>query len=145
MSNVLFYTFKSFPFINTLPANTFILGKLNIDIKCFQQMILKLQPESIIGVGLVNGFSRFERMAINKFNNGKVSKNSREYFDLSFPEEGFQSIRLSYKPTRSFFNWSAFKLAEFIERNSLNSKLSFMHINKRDKSELLKFVQSLNN
>lgn len=142
MVNVLFYTFKSFPFKDVLPSNTFILGKLSSDIKDFQQTISKSQPELIIGVGAVRDFSRFERIAINKFNKGKVSRNLIEYYDLSFPENGFENIKLSYKPTKSFCNWSAFKLAEFIEQNKLDSRLSFVHINRRDKSELIKYIKS---
>lgn len=145
MANVLFYTFKSFPFKDVLPSNTFILGKLSSDIKDFQQTILKSQPELIIGVGAVRDFSRFERIAVNRFNNGSVSKYSKEQFDLAFPEKGFDSIRLSYEPTKSFCNWSAFKLAEFIQENNLNSKLSFVHINRKDRTKLLKLIDYLNN
>lgn len=141
----MFYTFKSFPFIDALPADSFILAKLNSDIKDFQQTILRSQPELIIGIGSVKGFSRFERIAVNKFNNGKVSKFSKQYFDLTFPEKGLDGLRLSYRPTKSFCNWSAFKLAEFIQENNLNTKLSFVHINRKDKTKLLKLIDYLNN
>lgn len=142
MPKVLFYTFKSFPFKDVLPANSFVLAKLNSDIKQLQQLILEQKPEIIIGIGLVRGFSRFERVAVNKFNNGKVGRVSKEYFDLTFPEKGFENLKLSYKPTKSFCNWSAFKLAEFIEQNNLDLKLSFLHINRKDKLELIKYVDS---
>ncbi len=143
MSNVLFYTFKSFPFSDSLPENSFVLAKLNSDIKLLEERILNDKPEIVIGVGLVRGFSRFERIAVNKFNKVKVNKNSQESFSLVFPEKGFENIKLSYKPTRSFCNWSAFKLAEFIEENNLDLKLSFLHINRKDKLELIKYVASL--
>ncbi len=144
MSKVLFYTFKSFPFSDVFDKeNIFVLAKLSNDIKLLEDTILKEKPEIVIGVGLVRGFSRFERIAVNKFNRGKVSKNSKESFNLIFPEKGFENIKLSYKPTRSFCNWSAFKLAEFMEQNNLDSKLSFLHINRKDRLELIKYLDSL--
>ena len=144
MSKVLFYTFKSFPYIDVFNTDELIiLAKLSDDIKLLEDTILKEKPEVVIGVGLVRGFSRFERIAVNKFNKGQVSKNSIEYYDLSFPEKGFENLKLSYKPTRSFCNWSAFKLAEFMEQNNLDSKLSFLHINRKDRLELIKYLDSL--
>lgn len=143
MYKVLFYTFKSFPYIDVFNTDElFVLAKLSNDINLLEERILEDKPEVIIGVGVVRGFSRFERVAVNKFNKVKVSKNSIEYYDLSSPEKGFENIKLSYKPTRSFCNWSAFKLAEFIEQNKLDSKLSLLHINRKDKFELIKYLAS---
>lgn len=143
MKKVLFYTFRTFPIELIDTKDVFIFGKLKEDLKVFEKKILNESPDLIIGFGLVKGKSRFERIAINKFNNGVISETSPEFYNLEFPDKGFNTIKVSTKPTNSFCNWTMYKITDFLNEESLLTKMSFIHINKDSINDLLSYIHLL--
>lgn len=146
MKKVILYTFRSFPYLALFPEKeVFLFGKLKEDLTEFREIILKEKPDHILGFALVKSKSRFERVTINKFNNGVINKNSTDFYTLDYPENGFNTIKLSIKPTNSFCNWSMYKIANFLEYEGLMTKISFIHINKDGISDLISYSRLLTN
>jgi hypothetical protein len=135
---MLVYTFRTNPFKDKLKEifpDIFIFDKLNEDFKIFSNKILKEKPDKILGIAK-SDISQSETKTINQFNNKKIDKNGRENYNLT-PWSNFD---ISKKPTTSFCNWTMYKIAKFIEDNNLNTKLSFVHLSKKDLDKLINFA-----
>lgn len=93
-------------------------------------LILTKKPDWIIGIGMIKRKRAvFDYAAINKFHkNGSVTKNGKEEYPLFIPDDGAQSFKKAPFTTNSFCNWTAYKIAEFIEKNNLQIKSSFIHL-----------------
>ncbi len=112
-----------------------LFGKFNADFLEFSKKILLEKPEIVIGIAKSENSSRFEKLAINCFNKTKkISSSGRDYFNLDLPENIVFSI--SNSPTDSFCNWTTYKIKEFLERNNLDTKLVFVHINEKDLNKI---------
>lgn len=74
------------------------------------------------------GATRQEPTAINKFNRGKVSINGEDKLSLAL----IDSLPISKKQTHTFCNWAMYKIQEHINAEGLDSKHTFVHLNKND-------------
>lgn len=127
---ILVYTFRTCPFKDKL-NEPFIFGKLKEDFKNFSEIIKKQKPELVIGIAN-NNKSVIEQYAINKFNKGIINKKGKELYELHTNN----SLPISNKPTKSFCNWTAYKISELIEKEKLNTKLIFAHIKENDLAKI---------
>ncbi len=91
----------------------------------FKKIIAERKPKIILGISGVVGKSRIETKAINKFNNGTVSRNSREFYDLYCPKIGIDKAN---RPSHSFCNWTMYKIAELLKHKKIDTKLAFLHL-----------------
>lgn len=143
MEKTLVYTFKTFPYKDDLPFEKFsVLEKLNDDIKNFCHEILLTKPDRIVGFAKSTGkFSTIERYTINQFNrNKKILNNAPEIYELDVPADlkrYFPVVRST--PTKSFCNFSMFKIKRFLEENNLNIPFTFIHVLQNDLKKLPKY------
>ena len=135
---MLIYTFRTNPFKNKLLEkfpNLFIFGKLKEDFNKLSESIINNNPDYILGIASSNN-SRFEPVAINKFKKTKkISIQGQKQYDLFIPQS---NIKKSFSPTDSFCNWTMYKIAEFIEKNKLSTKLIFAHLEQNDLPNLIR-------
>ncbi len=135
---LLVYTFRTFPHSHKLEdifGTVFVFDKIKDGLIKFENLILKNQPNLILGVAKSNyKFSVFEPKAINQFHKkGRVSKNEKFEYPLFVPHINNSVFKVSNKPTDSYCNYTIFKIAEFLESESLNIvKFSFVHILPKD-------------
>lgn len=127
---MLVYTLRTFPYIAELEeyfGEVFVFSKLKQDWRAFEKL-LDNQPDSVLGVALTDGPSREEPIAINTFNCGTVVKSGVDQLELHtlglFPP--------AKKPTRTFCNWTMYHTQNYINQHNLQTKFSFIHINKND-------------
>ncbi len=103
----------------------FWFKKLKKDLAEFTKSIAITKPDIILGISGISGESRMETRAINKFNKGTISRNSREFYVLYCPKVGLNKAK---RPSHSFCNWTMFKIAELIEKMKIDTKLVFLHV-----------------
>jgi len=142
MKNILVYTFRTFPYISELEdifGKIFVLGKLKKGLEILGNKIKSEKTDLVLGIAKsTKAFSTFEPTAINKFNqNGKVSANGKVSYPLFVPDLKNTPFKISDQPTTSFCNYSAYKTAKFINTHDIPTKLSFVHILKKDIPRLL--------
>ena len=126
-----FYTFRTFPWLDEIEQfQPFVFDKLRSDLPKFQDQLLKGSPEFLMGLAISNS-TRFEPIAYNRFNTGKLNIQGREQYQLFVPS--ILNIKQANRGTNSFCNWTMYKLAEFIEAEQLPTKLAFLHVAKADK------------
>lgn len=127
---MLIYTFRTFPHITQLEAtfsDVFIFAKLKDDWTAFADLLAQ-NPEQVIGIALTKGPSREEPIAINKFNHGKVIRGGADQLRLHIPD----IFPVAQKPTHTFCNWTMYRTQNYINQRNLQTKFSFIHINKND-------------
>ena len=132
---MLIYTFRTCPFKDKLQEyfpELFVFGNLKQDMNVFCQQILEKKPKHILGIAK-GDFSRCEIVAINRFNNKKINKTGTNEYKL----EIIRTIQESNQPTHSFCNWTMYKIAEFIDKQNMDIKLSFIHSTKQDVDKIL--------
>lgn len=140
MSRTCIYTFRTNPYVAELKkcgAKVFVLGRLKEDIMQLLDVIEREQPERVIGVALVRerGTTRAEVKAINQFGRrAKVNKKGAESYDLTNPAPHL--FKDAHSPTRTFCNWTAYKIAEFLHMRNISSAHGFIHF-RADDIELL--------
>ena len=141
----LIYTFRTFPHIHKLEdmfGTVFVFDKIKDSLIKFENLILKDQPNLILGVAKSNyKFSAFEPKAINQFHKkGRVSKNEKFEYPLFVPNINNPVLKVSNKPTYSYCNYVMFKVAEFLENENLSTvKFSFVHVRPKDIETLISF------
>lgn len=138
---ILIYTFRTFPWLETLGAvsnNIIVLNKLKEDVKVLEKELLTSNYNLILGVAKSTKGSKFETKGVNKFNKGRVIKGGKELYSLDYPQEDCGSIKINKGYTTSFCNWGIYRVAEILERYHINTKHMFIHILKDD----LKTLQS---
>jgi len=120
------FTFRTFPHIDKLHQDfdtVFVFGKLRSDLEKFKQIIAKEKPDIIVGFARsTQEFSSFETRAVNMFHGKTLCGENKEY-SLFVPDIAGTGIEMSQKQTTSFCNWTAYRLAEFLHRNSLKKQL----------------------
>lgn len=97
----------------------------------------------ILGFASSKGKSRSESITINRFGrHGKISRGGKEAYDLkSFARHGF---KVSKVPTRSFCNWTMYKIKEFLESGgNSGAQVGFIHFNPDDTTQLLELCKGL--
>jgi hypothetical protein len=141
----LIYTFRTTPFkeqIRTYASDTFVFGNLKVDFAVLSQKILKEKPDHIIGIAQTAGVSRMEPFAINQFHKTKqISAAGPKTISLYVPHK--TPFKQAIKPTDSFCNWTAYKIAEFVADNALTTKVMFMHVQENDLKEGLSLLPIL--
>lgn len=141
------YTFRTFPELNILEkyfGQVFVFGKLKENLEKFKEIILEQDPDLILGIAN-NKKSSIKPIAINNFGkNKKVSKEGKNFYDLFIPEELSKVIPISRFKDDTFCNWTAYKIAEYIEENNLETRLSFVHLNMKDELVLNKLDRAIN-
>jgi len=141
MSSVV-YTFRAFPNISDLKrhfSHLFIFGKLKQDIESFCDHLLKVKPDFVIGVATTKTKSVFEPIAINNIHGHKVIATAPEKLLLHAPNR--PDFPVSPKPSKSFCNYSMFKIQYFINQQQLPTKLIFVHLNPKDIPSLPKIIK----
>ena len=137
MNKLLIYTFRTFPRIEELRKlypELFVFGKLRNDFDEFKVQIQLKQPTIILGIGR-GKTTRFESIALNKFNQNRINKQGRESYKLFVPK--IETIPTAVSGTTSFCNWTMYKVAEFIEQEKLSTHLTFLHVDKQIQLESL--------
>ena len=131
MSNIIVYTFRTFPEIEKLReifGEVFVFGKLKEDLKKFTKIIETKKPKYILGVAKGKSVSQLEKYAINKFGKtGKIDKDGLEQIELYIPKELEKDFKISTKQTSSFCNWTMYKIGSYLLENKLKTKLIFVH------------------
>lgn len=127
------FTFRTNPFKEKLQSKygkVFVFGSLKKDLETFSAEVLKNKPQYIIGIAHSN-FSRFESKAINRFNRTKkINKKGKDEISLFIPQNN--SFKASTNTIDSFCNWTAYKIAQLIEENKLDTKIMFVHLGEKD-------------
>jgi len=139
-TNLLIYTFRTFPLIEDLEEiskDIVVLGKLKTDISKVENMLLLGKYSMILGIAKTNGTSVFETQGVNKYNKSKILTDEKDRYVLNFPEDGYKNIKINDSFTTSFCNWGMYKISNFIEKENLKILHSFVHIKKND-VEILK-------
>jgi len=135
---MIIYSFRTFPWITELPSNTIIFGKLNEDFEKFREIVLHDKPDLILGLAKADK-TRVETQAINRFNKSKkIIAGGPESYDLYLPNFA-EDLNLASKPADSFCNWTMYKIANLIEEEKLETRLSFIHLCDKD----FKFLEYL--
>lgn len=107
----------------------FVFDQIKKDWEVFRKQILTKKPDLILGVAKGGKYSRIEPIAINKFGKlGRVEKDGPEEVKLWIPEGNM--MKVSQEPSRSFCNWTMYKIARLIETEKLPTRLSFTHLGK---------------
>ena len=147
-SKLLFYTFRTFPFIDELKRHgveAFIFGSLKKDLERFTSLILEQRPGLIVGLARKQrGKTEFDSVAINRFNKkGRVSANGRELYELLIPYccSETKQFSVSTRPSTSFCNWTMYSISKHLEDSCLPAKLLFVHIKEADISALLQSLR----
>ncbi len=133
MNQVAIFTFRSLANNYRLSNNVFIFGKLKEDLEKFFRIIESEKPNYILGIGN-SEITRLESQAINQFNQGKIIAGGPNYYQLFVPHNG---LIIADRPTSSFCNWTTYQIANFLERNSLETKLCFLHVKNQDELDIL--------
>lgn len=137
---ILVYTFRTNPFRYKIPG-VFIFGKLKQDFDKFSKEIIEKKPEIILGISATKRSSRFEKEAINQFNNNKkINKDGPNSIQLHIPKE--TKINIANRTYDSFCNWTAYKIAKLVEDEQLNTKVMFAHIQEKDLEKVIPFQKS---
>lgn len=134
---MILYTFRTFPYIASLPpqcGQVFVFAQLKKDMETFK-MLLKTNPDQVIGIALTQGATRQEPVAINRFNAGKVIAGGPDSLHLTL----LPAIRVAPTPTHTFCNWTMYTIQNYITDNKLSTAFSFIHLNPQD----LDLLQSL--
>jgi len=143
MNSTLIYSFRTNKYINYLNKagiEVFVFGKLKEDFIKFQKLVERTRPELIIGLAEVKDKSKFETLAINIFGRDrKVNKNGKNSYPLHIPYKGI--FQKSANSTKSFCNWTMYKISEIIDPKY--TKVSFLHFNKKDLSEVFDFIKNM--
>lgn len=146
MSKLLLYTFSSFPYQSVLEGYPHLkFQKLKQDLNVFKKLIIKVQPDIIIGIAKSNlPQSTFETKAINVYNkHKKVNQFGPTQYMLDFPPAGYQNIKVRKTATDSFCNWTMYKLSHHLDSSHI--KLQFVHLASEDISQLKKYLQLISN
>jgi hypothetical protein len=130
---VVFYTFRTFPWIDQLPKDTFVFGTLKQDLAKFCTHIENNDVTEIIGVAKSPfTYSVVDQYAQNRFNNSLIVKGGTEGYELN---TSTWSFKVRQKPTRSFCNYVAYNISRQINEKDLPQSL--IHICEKDIQILL--------
>lgn len=121
------YTFRSVGVPADLRDRVFVLSQLDRDIVNLCQLIQLHSPSWILGVG--NGVvTQYESTVKNVFHRSKrVLLDGPDAFSLFVP---VTDLSICNVPTDSFCNWSAYRIAAFLQTERLTIPLSFLHVAK---------------
>ncbi|MFZ5955785.1 MAG: hypothetical protein ACOYT4_05145 [Nanoarchaeota archaeon] len=136
--DILAYTFRTNSFNKELKDyfhDVFVFGKLKQDLVQFEKSILLKNPKLIIGIAKSDK-TRFEKIAINNFNNKLIERSGKDSYNLFVPK----IFDISKIPTNSFCNYTMYRISKFIDENKLQARFSFLHLNQK---ELDKFLSSI--
>ncbi|NMC36056.1 hypothetical protein GYA49_03340 [Candidatus Beckwithbacteria bacterium] len=143
--NLLVYSFKTFPYkkeIEDIFPSIFYFYKLTKDIETFKQLIIQNKPDYVVGIAFKKyGQSCFEPQTVNIFNKkAKITRNGIDSYNLFIPT--YLNFKTSNYQSRSFCNWTMYKVSEFINWQHLATKLIFTHISRKDIIHLRKFYEN---
>lgn len=145
MRPLLVYSFRTNKHLQTFEnkkIKVFVFGELKKDLLKFQELINELNPKIIIGLAEIKSNTRLETTAINSFgNNKKISRSETESFKLHILQNN--PFLLSATPTKSFCNWTMYKISELIQGKDI--RLSFIHFNQKDISKMISLIKRLSN
>lgn len=137
------YTFRTNKYVDEFKRadiDVFVFGKLKEDLVTFAELIQKAQPRQIVGLAKVRTSSKLETLAINAFGRDrKVNKTGKDRYSLHTPS-GID-FKKSKKPTKSFCNWTMYKIGEMAAPKHI--KNSFVYFNKRDFPKVLDFTKTI--
>lgn len=145
---LIYYTFETNPFtkeLSDLFGEIFIFKKLNSDFEKFKFRILKEQPDVILGIAkTVRNFSYFDKNCFNQFGkNKKILKDAINKYDLFIPENNLFMIIDNLKTSKSFCNWTMYKINNYLLENNLKTKISFTHLKMEDIVKLSRIIDSI--
>lgn len=133
LNETLFFTFRTFPWINQLP-DPFVFGAIKQDLPKFIKLVDEVKPRRIIGVAKSKlPYSTVEAFAGNKFNQGVINKLGADKYDLDLLEADWLKVRNT--PTTSFCNYVAYNLKEALYEG--DTKVALIHIINSDLGRLL--------
>lgn len=139
------YTFRTFPGLRELEKefpNLFVFGSLKSDLEKFKLRLQTTRPSLILGVARSDAASRIESVAVNRFGKGnRVTQGGRDSYPLE-AEVWRETFPVATNATHSFCNWTMYKLCEFIEREGLPTRLSFVHLNPSELDVLISSIYS---
>jgi hypothetical protein len=141
MKKIFLYTFRTNPTIDTLRSvcgDITVLGSLRKEIGLLCDRLLLEKPEYVLGLASSKRRSVIEGVAVNDIHGNLINKGGRGEMLLYVPSS--TPFVLSKRVTRTFCNYSMYRVAEFIERNNLKTKLMFVHLNQKDESKLKHFL-----
>lgn len=141
--NTLVYAFRTFRPIDELKkinSDIFVFSKLKEDFKRFEELLDK-KPFRILSVAITKGPSRLEPLAINRFNEGNIITGGKELLPLHVPANRPAGLRIASKPTRSFCNWTMYRIQHVIIKHGYTTELVFVHVNVKDIDELRSLIK----
>lgn len=142
MHSTLIYSFRTNKLLDKFKGEgveVFVFGRLHEDLEKFKTLIHTTKPTHIIGLAEVRQSSRFEKIAVNKFGKrGTINKAGKDFYSMHIPADAL--FPLSSQPSKSFCNWTMYKIAEYIAND--NIKLSFVHFNRGDFEKVCDFIKN---
>lgn len=136
---MLIYTFRTLRFIDSLGENVFVFGKLREDFDQFREQVRAIRPIVILGIGSARQ-TQYEALAVNQYHGKVLDMSGPSSFSLFIPPS---ELPVSYNGTTSFCNWTTYKIAQFLEREDLQTKLVFLHIAPHDEKVLAQELKQL--
>lgn len=134
---MLVYTFRTYPYLKELEAmfpDVFVFGDLKRDLILFRHLLHKTDS-NILGIADAHGRSRIEPIAVNIFNNGKVETDGPSRVEL-YIDPRLTLFEISQNPTKTFCNWTMYRIQRLINDEQLTNNLSFVHLNVSDLPKL---------
>lgn len=116
----------------SLSNPVFVVDKPSEDIPKLLNLINNSKPDWVLGFASIKkGQSRWEEITINKFGAGRVSKKSAigHEFKLGKPDflGDLSDIKSGKGMSAGFCSQAAFRVAEFIKLNDLETESGFLH------------------
>lgn len=145
MSNILIYTFRTFPWledIKNISKDIVVLNTLKVDILEVEKKLKQNRYVLLLGIAKGRDISVFETKGVNKFNKGRILSDGKNSYPLYFPKQGFENIKVNKGYTTSFCNWGMYMISKLIEESSPGSKHMFIHIKEEDIPLLKRYITS---
>jgi len=122
-------------------VKVFVFNRLKEDLEVLSKKILSERPDFVVGITGARDISHFKSWAINQFNEKKVLQNGEQHLDLHIPENPV--FLVSSEADNTFSNYAAYKIANLIKENKLDTKMVFAHVKNKDMNEFLDYLAEL--
>lgn len=145
MGKVIVYTFRTYKYIDQLEVvygrKPFILGELKRDLLLLCTRLSREKPKIVFGIASTRGNSMIETVTVNNIHDHKINPDGEEIYELFVPSPTV--FDLSSCTTRTFCNYSMYKIAEHIKINNLDTKFIFVHLNQNDSEQVKDLLNNL--
>ncbi len=138
---ILTYVFESFKLKSYLGVlgDLVVVKKPKTDVDYLCSLLFSNNYDLVLGVARNNWQSKLEPVAINNVHGHKIDKNGVEKLPLFVPSPIIFSV--SSRTTRTFCNYTMYKVAKYLKDERLKTKFVFFHLRERDTEKMVSFIQ----